>query len=318
MPVKIKDGLPAIQTLARENVFVITENRALMQDIRPLRILVLNLMPTKVETETQLLRMLGNSPLQIEVTFIQTATYQPRHSNPAHLAYFYSTFEEIRTERFDGLIITGAPVEMMAFNEVDYWDELTMIMDWADTNVHSTLFICWGAQAGLYHHYGINKRPLGKKIFGVFEHDVTDNRNRLTRGFDDSFKAPHSRHTTVLYQDIVECPDLELLAYSETAGAYLAANKDGRRVFVTGHPEYDADTLKKEYFRDLAKGLDIEVPVDYFPEDNPEAEPHVSWRSHASLLFLNWINYCVYQETPYDLDELKVLEETWRKNGNGE
>lgn len=307
MPVKIKDGLPAIQTLANENVFVMTENRAAEQEIRPLKILILNLMPTKIATETQLLRVLGNTPLQIDVTFLRTASYQPTHADPEHLADFYDTFENVRNERFDGLIITGAPVEKMAFTEVDYWPELVDILQWADANVYSTLFICWGAQAGLFHHYGIDKRPLSSKVFGVFDHDVTDGKNKLTRGFDDTFKAPHSRHTTVLYQDIVECPDLELLAYSEEAGAFLIANKDGRRVFITGHPEYDSQTLKQEYWRDKDAGLDIEIPKNYFTNDDPHAVPTVSWRSHANLLFANWINYCVYQETPYNLQEIEVL-----------
>lgn len=307
MPVKIKDGLPAIQTLANENVFVMTESRSSEQEIRPLRILILNLMPTKIATETQLLRVLGNTPLQIDVTFMRTATYQPTHADPEHLGVFYDTFENLKHQRFDGLIITGAPVEKMAFTDVDYWPELVEIMDFADKNVFSTLFICWGAQAGLFHHYGIDKRALGKKVFGVFNHEITDKKNKLTRGFDDVFKAPHSRHTTVLYQDIVECTDLELLAYSEEAGAYLVANRDGRRVFVTGHAEYDRITLKQEYWRDKDAGLEIEVPKNYFPNDDPHENPVVSWRSHANLLFSNWINYCVYQETPYDLDELEVV-----------
>lgn len=307
MPVKIKDGLPAIEVLARENVFVMTENRAALQDIRPLRIVVLNLMPTKETTETQLLRVLSNSPLQTEVTFLQTSTYRPTHTDPNHLDVFYATFEEIESRKFDGLIITGAPVEHLAFNQVKYWDELVKIMDWADTHVYSTLFICWAAQAGLFHYYGIDKRPLSEKVFGIFEHRVTDDRNKLTRGFDDVFKAPHSRHSTILYQDLIDTPGLELLAYSEEAGAYLMASDDGRRVFVTGHAEYDADTLKKEYERDKAAGQSIEIPRHYFPGDDPTANPDITWRAHANLLFGNWINYCVYQETPYDVDEIKRL-----------
>lgn len=307
MPVKIKDGLPAIKTLARENVFVMTENRAAMQDIRPLRILVLNLMPTKETTETQLLRILGNTPLQVEVTFLHTATYRPSHTDPLHLDVFYKKFDEAKTELWDGLIITGAPVEQMAFTEVDYWPELVDIMNWAESNVFSTLFICWAAQAGLFHHYGINKRSLSEKVFGVFEHSVTDSVNKLTRGFDDYFYAPHSRHTTVLYDDIVNCSHLDLLAYSERAGAYLMASHDGRHVFVTGHSEYDSDTLEKEYQRDIAAGLDIDPPANYYPNDDPTAQPIVRWKAHANLLFINWLNYCVYQETPYDLTELSRL-----------
>lgn len=310
MPVKIQDGLPAVDILAKENVFVMTDERAALQDIRPLKILVLNLMPTKETTEAQLLRVLSNSPLQIEVTFLQTATYQPTHSDPLHLNVFYSTFSEVRDTKWDGLIITGAPLEHLAFNEVDYWDELVEIMDWAANNVYSTLHICWAAQAGLYHYYAIAKRTLSEKVFGVFEHNVTDDKNKLTRGFDDTFNAPHSRHATVLYQDIVDCPDIELLAYSEEAGAYLMASKDGRKVFVTGHAEYDADTLKKEYERDKAAGLEIEIPHNYFPGDNEQRAPKVTWRSHANLLFSNWVNYCVYQETPYDLDELSAREQS--------
>lgn len=306
MPVKIKEGLPAAQILASENVFVMTERRAAEQDIRPLSIVVLNLMPAKQTTETQLLRMLGNSPLQVEVSFLHTASHQPRHTDPAHLDFFYQTFEEIREQRFDGLIITGAPVELLAFEEVDYWDELVEVMNWADTNVFSTLAICWAAQAELYHHYGIGKYQVPKKVFGVFEHVVTDPKNKLTRGFDDSFLAPHSRHTTVDPDDIEASADLELLAHSPAAGFYLAASRDGRRVFVTGHPEYDASTLDAEYRRDLAAGLDIDLPHNYYPHDDPFRTPAVTWRAHGDLLYTNWLNYCVYQETPYDLHQLSA------------
>ncbi len=309
MPVKIHDGLPAVDILAQENVFVMTDKRAAMQDIRPLKILVLNLMPTKEATEAQLLRVLSNSPLQIEVTFLQTATYQPTHIDPLHLNIFYNTFDEVRDKNWDGLIITGAPVEHRAFTEVEYWDELTSILDWAQKNVYSTLHICWAAQAGLFHYYGIDKRTLSSKVFGIFQHSVTDDKNKLTRGFDDVFNAPHSRHTTVLYQDIIDCEDLELLAYSDEAGAYLVASKDGRKVFVTGHAEYDGDTLKKEYERDKISGLDIDVPHNYFPYDDTTLKPQVTWRAHANLLFSNWVNYCVYQETPYDLDELDARKQ---------
>jgi len=308
MPVKIKNGLPAEATLAQENVFVMTDLRASMQDIRPLHILVLNLMPTKETTETQLLRMLGNSPLQVEVTFLRTATYQARHTDPEYLEVFYSTFDEVADRHFDGLIVTGAPVENLNFTEVDYWPELVEIFDWAQRSVFSSLFICWGAQAALYYYYGIDKRPLARKCFGVFEHVVTDAKNKLTRGFDDVFWAPHSRHTTVAADDIRACPELDLLASSEEAGAFLAASLDGRQVFVTGHAEYEAETLKQEYERDVAAGLQIEAPKHYFPGDDPSATPVVRWRAHADLLFSNWLNYCVYQETPYDLTELQARE----------
>lgn len=306
MPVKIKQGLPAVQALARENVFVMTEDRAAQQDIRPLSILVLNLMPTKIATETQLLRVLANSPLQVEVEFMHTATYQPTHADPKHLAGFYTTFEQVRHRRFDGLIITGAPVEKLEFEDVEYWAELVDIMEWAERNVYSTLHICWGAQAGLYHHYGIGKHPVERKVFGIFEHSVTDTKNRLTRGFDDVFFAPHSRHTAVSDADILGCKKIELLAHSAEAGAYLAASKDGRHVFVTGHAEYDADTLDGEYRRDVAAGQTIDPPVNYYRDNDPDKLPVVTWRAHADLLFANWLNYCVYQETPYDLSELDV------------
>ncbi len=304
MPVKIREGLPAAGILASENVFVMTERRAAAQDIRPLSILVLNLMPTKVTTETQLLRMLSNSPLQVEVTFLRTASYSPRHADSEHLEVFYTTFEAVSHQRYDGLIITGAPVELMEFEDVAYWDELVEIMDWADANVFSTLAICWAAQAELYHHYGIGKYAVPNKVFGVFEHAVTDRKNKVTRGFDDRFLAPHSRHTTVDAADILAEPDLELLAQSPAAGVYLAASGDGRRVFVTGHPEYDAQTLDGEYRRDLAAGLPIDLPHNYYPHDDPDQVPPVTWRAHGDLLFTNWLNYCVYQETPYDLHEL--------------
>ena len=304
MPVKIREGLPAIDVLAAENVFVMTDRRAASQDIRPLSILVLNLMPAKQTTEAQLLRLLGNSPLQVEVTFLQTDSYSPRHTDHTHLEVFYETFESVRDRCFDGLIITGAPVELMEFEDVDYWDELVGIMDWADAHVFSTLAICWGAQAELYHHYGIGKEPVEQKVFGVFRHEVTDPKNKLTRGFDDAFLAPHSRHTTVRAEDIEAEPDLELLAYSAEAGVYLAASMDGRRVFVTGHPEYDSETLDREYRRDLAAGLPIQIPRGYYRDDDPQSPPMVGWRAHGDLLYTNWLNYCVYQETPYDLHEL--------------
>ncbi len=308
MPVRIREGLPAAEVLAGENVFVMTERRAAAQDIRPLHILVLNLMPAKQTTEAQLLRMLGNSPLQVEVTFLHTASYSSRHTDHAHLSDFYETFEGIRGNNYDGLIITGAPVELMAFEEVTYWGELVEVMEWADTHVYSTLAICWAAQAELYHHYGIAKHEVAEKVFGVFRHQVTDPKNKITRGFDDVFLAPHSRHTSVEIADILAEPDLELLAASPEAGVYLAASRDGRRVFVTGHPEYDAPTLDVEYRRDLAAGLHIELPRNYYRDDDPQQLPVVSWRAHGDLLFANWLNYCVYQETPYDLHALAECE----------
>jgi homoserine O-succinyltransferase len=308
MPVKIREGLPAADVLAAENVFVMTDRRAAGQDIRPLAILVLNLMPAKETTEAQILRLLGNSPLQVEVTFLHTASYTPKHTDHTHLEVFYETFERVRDRRFDGLIITGAPVELLEFEEVDYWGELVEIMAWADAHVFSTLAICWGAQAELYYHYGIGKHTVEGKVFGVFAHRVTDPKNKITRGFDEVFMAPHSRHTTVDEADILAEPDLELLASSPEAGMYLAASRDGRRVFVTGHPEYDADTLDTEYQRDLRAGLPIALPENYYPDNNPARPPVVTWRAHGDLLFTNWLNYCVYQETPYDLHELESLK----------
>lgn len=304
MPVKIQNGLPAIRTLGRENVFVMTEERALTQDIRPLRILVLNLMPTKVTTETQLLRVLGNTSLQVEVAFMRTGSYISKNTDPKHLKAFYRTFDEVKSERWDGLVITGAPVEQMPFGQVNYWDELVRIFEWARTNVYSTFCICWAAQAALYYFYGIEKEPTDGKVFGVFEHNVTDTKNKLTRGFDDVFFAPHSRHTTIDTAEVAACRSIDVLADSPTAGLYLAASTDGRLVFATGHSEYDAETLKAEYERDLMAGLDIGVPANYFTDDDPSKPVVVRWRAHANLLFSNWLNYCVYQETPYDLAEL--------------
>ena len=307
MPIKVSDSLPAIEILNNENIFVITETRALTQDIRPLEIAVLNLMPTKVETETQLLRVLGNTPLQINVQFLNTKTYVSKNTSKSHIETFYKTFDDIKDSKFDGLIITGAPVEKMAFEDVDYWDELCQIMEWSKKNVTSTFHICWGAQAALYYHYGVPKHDVPSKVFGIFEHTVVPDKKHkmLLRGFDDTFFAPHSRHTCVLKEDIEKVPALEILAESKEAGVYIVTDKDERRFFITGHSEYDADTLKKEYVRDVNKGLPIEVPVNYFPDDNPENDPLVKWRSHANLLFSNWLNYFVYQTTPYDIKEIK-------------
>ncbi|MCL2680285.1 MAG: homoserine O-succinyltransferase [Coriobacteriia bacterium] len=304
MPVRIQDGLPAIRTLARENVFVMTEQRARTQDIRPLRLLVLNLMPTKITTETQLLRVLGNTPLQVEVSFLRMASHRSKNTDPQHLDAFYQTFDEAKQQRWDGLVITGAPVEQMPFDSVNYWDELVQIFEWARTNVFSTFCICWAAQAALYYYYGIEKEPVDSKVFGVFEHRVKDPKNKLTRGFDDVFYAPHSRHTTIDVAAVEACRSVEVLAESPEVGLYLAASADGRLVFATGHSEYDTDTLKLEYDRDVAAGLDIAVPANYFVDDDPGKGIVVRWRAHANLLYSNWLNYCVYQETPYDLSEL--------------
>ena len=311
MPVKIPDGLPAIEALAKENIFVMTQERASAQDIRPLHIAILNLMPTKQATETQLLRMLGNTPLQVEVTFLHTGSYTSRNTEGDYLDTFYRTFDEIEGDRFDGLVVTGAPVEQYAFEDVSYWDELARLMDWADRHVFSTLYICWAAQAALYHFYGIEKHRLSNKLFGVFPHMVLDRSNRLVRGFDDVFYAPHSRHTTIYVSDAAKAADLDILAMSNEGGLYLAASHDGGRVFATGHSEYDAGTLDAEYRRDLAAGKPIRIPKNYYPNDDPTQQPMLSWRAHGSLLFSNWLNYFVYQETPYDV---KAISEQ-RKRG---
>ncbi|MCL1790822.1 MAG: homoserine O-succinyltransferase [Peptococcaceae bacterium] len=303
MPVKIPDALPAAKVLSEENIFVMTENRALHQDIRPLKIAILNLMPTKVVTETQLLRLIGNTPLQIEPVFLCTATYRPTHFLE-HLQAFYRTFDTVRDQRFDGLIVTGAPVELMEFEEVHYWDELTDILDWANTNVFSTFLICWAAQVGLYHYYGVPKHKLAKKMFGVFSHRVLDRSSMLVRGFDDDFQAPHSRYTEIRLEDVLVCPDLKILCDSPEAGVYIVTSKDSRRVFVTGHSEYDADTLGVEYWRDARKGVSVEVPRNYYADDDPHQDPRVNWRGHAHLLFSNWLNF-VYQETPYELEGIE-------------
>lgn len=300
MPVKIPSTLPARAILEQENVFVMGEERAAHQDIRPLRVAILNLMPTKVETETQILRLLGNSPLQVEVTLLHTTTHQAQHVDADHLLNHYDTLEDVQDEKFDGLIVTGAPVEHLAFEEVDYWDELTQVFDWAKKNVLSTFYICWGAQAGLYHHYGIPKYSLPAKVFGVFEHRKLVSSERLLFGFDDIFLAPHSRYTEVRRADLETVPELHILSESDEAGVYIVASKDGRHIFVTGHSEYDPHTLKGEYDRDVKKGIPIALPRNYFPEDDPSKPPLVRWRSHASLLFSNWLNYYVYQVTPFD------------------
>ena len=304
MPIKIPDKLPAVKTLAEENIFVMTQTRAITQDIRPLKLLVLNLMPTKIETETQLSRLLGNTPLQIEMELMHTQSHRSKKVSEEHLFSFYKTFDEIKDRKFDGMIITGAPVEKLKFEQVDYWQELCRIMEWTKTNVHSTFHICWGAQAAMYYHYGINKKQLNKKLFGVYPHTVEHKKSILFRGFDDVFMAPHSRHTTVARKDIEAAPGLKILASSEQAGVYAVKNDSGSQIFVFGHSEYDSDTLKREYLRDKSAGLEINVPENYFPDDDDTKPPLVSWRSHANLLFCNWLNYFVYQTTPYDLSKI--------------
>ena len=305
MPIRIPNDLPAVKPLNDENIFVMTETRAITQDIRPLKILLLNLMPKKIETETQLSRLLGNSPLQVELELIHTKSHKSKNTSAEHLLAFYKTFDDIKHKTFDGLIITGAPVENMPFEEVNYWDELCEIMEWSKTHVQSTFHICWGAQAGLYYHFGIEKKPLDKKMFGVFKHKADYKKSILLRGFDDEFMVPHSRHTTVDVEDIKKVPEIKILASSEEAGVYAMATAEGRQIFITGHSEYDANTLANEYFRDLNEGKPIEVPKNYFPDDNPENEPVVTWRSHANLLYSNWLNYFVYQTTPYDIEQIK-------------
>ena len=300
MPIKIPNDLPATATLQSENIFVMTETRAVTQDIRPLEILILNLMPTKIDTETQFARLLGNTPLQVHLEFLHTKSHIAKHVSAEHLFTFYKTFDEVKDRRYDGMVITGAPVELMPFEQVEYWDELCEIMEWSKTNVHSTLHICWGAQAGLYYHYRIPKYPLPQKLFGVFPHRVEYKHPILLRGFDDVFMAPHSRHTTILREDIERVPELKIIASSEEAGIYAVFTAGGRQVFLTGHSEYDPDTLKREYERDKALGLPIAVPKNYFPNDDDTQPPLVTWRGHANLLFSNWLNYFVYQTTPYD------------------
>jgi homoserine O-succinyltransferase len=304
MPVRIPETLPARAVLESENIFVMGEERARHQDIRPLRLALLNLMPTKIVTETQLLRLLGNSPLQVEVTLLHTATHHSRNVSQEHLVNHYHSFAQVRRRTFDGFIVTGAPVEDLPFEKVDYWPELVEIMDWAEANVFTSLYICWGAQAALYHFYGIPKHPLPEKMFGVFPHRTLEPRHELLRGFDDVFLAPHSRHTEIRRADVERVPALSILAESEEAGVHILASRDGRRTFVTGHAEYDPLTLKQEYDRDVARGLPIRIPANYFPGDDPGRAPVVRWRAHASMFFANWLNYHVYENTPYDLRQL--------------
>ena len=304
MPIKIPNRLPATQTLRRENIFVMTDTRAVAQDIRPLQILLLNLMPTKVDTETQLARVLGNTPLQIELELIAPAGHISRNTSQEHMLSFYKTFDEVKDRNFDGLVITGAPVEHLPFEEVDYWPELCAIMEWSKTHVHSTFHICWGAQAGIYYHYGVPKHALPEKMFGVFPHEVVKRTSPLVRGFDDEFFAPHSRFTEVRAADIEAHPELELIAVSDEAGVYVAKSIDSQNFFVFGHPEYDRETLKAEYDRDVARGMAMALPAHYYPDDDPAREPAATWFSHAQLLYTNWLNYYVYQTTPYDLNTL--------------
>ena len=312
MPIKIPNNLPAVETLRRENIFVMAEQEAATQDIRPLQILLVNLMPKKIQTETQLSRLLGNTPLQIELELIAPKSHEPTNTPPEHLHTFYKTFDDVKDRSFDGCIITGAPVELLPFEEVDYWQELCGIMEWTKTHVHSTFHICWGAQAGLYYHYGIQKRQLPEKMFGVFRHSVEYKQSILFRGFDDQFYVPQSRHTTVLRSDVEAVPELRILASSPEAGVYAVFTKNGKQIFITGHSEYDADTLKQEYLRDKQAGKKIAIPKNYFPFDDPTQEPMVSWRAHANLLYSNWLNYIVYQTTPYDINQIREGKRTDR------
>ncbi|MGO4270200.1 homoserine O-succinyltransferase [Paenibacillus sp. TAF58] len=302
MPIKIPDNLPAKEILNQENIFTMDESVAYHQDIRPLRIALLNLMPTKETTETQLLRLIGNTPLQVEFVLLHPKTHTSKNTSAEHLEMFYKTFDDIKDEKLDGMIITGAPVEQMEFEDVNYWEELTQILNWSKHNVTSTLHICWAAQAGLYHHFGVRKFALDNKMFGVFPHTVQVPNTKLLRGFDEVFYVPQSRHTDIRREDVEQCPDLEILSESEESGVYIAATRDGKHIFVTGHSEYDACSLKWEYDRDVSKGLSIEIPKNYYPNNDPSRQPYNTWRAHANLLFSNWLNYYVYQETPFELN----------------
>lgn len=305
MPIKIPEGLPARQTLTEENIFVMDEYRALTQEIRPLKIAILNLMPTKIVTETQLLRLLGNSPLQVEVELLHTSTHKSKNTSEEHLLKYYKTFDDVKHETFDGLIITGAPVEKLPFEQVEYWDELCRIMEWSKTHVYSTYHICWGAQAALYYHYGIPKYELPEKLFGIFPHKLEKEHVPLCRGFDDVVMVPQSRHTTIKREDVEKVPEISIIASSDISGPYIMMAKEGRQIFVTGHSEYDWDTLLREYVRDRTAGLPIGVPLNYYPDDDDTRKPIVSWRAHANLIYTNWLNYYVYQSTPYELSEIK-------------
>ena len=305
MPIKIQKELPAYKVLSDENIFVMNDRRAENQNIRPLKIAIVNLMPKKIQAENQILRYLSNTPLQVEITLVNTKTYESQNTPKEHLNKFYTHFDEIKNEKFDGLVITGAPVEKMGFEEVAYWKELEDIMKWSNTNVYSTLHICWGAQAGLYYHYGIPKYQLENKMFGVFTHKVLDEKAEITRGLDDSFFAPHSRYTEVRREDIENVKDVEILSESDKAGVFIVSSRDNRKVFIIGHLEYDKETLKEEYFRDKEKGIPINIPENYFIDDNPELGPQMKWRGSAHIVFANWLNYCVYQNTPFDVNDIK-------------
>jgi len=312
LPIRISSELPAFKTLGEENIFVMSKERAEHQDIRPLKVVILNIMPKKIETESQLLRLLSNTPLQVDVDLLQMASHVSKNTSVHHLESFYKTFDEIRDDRYDGMIITGAPVELLDYEQVDYWNEICTIMEWSKTHVFSTLYICWAAQAGLYYHYGIPKYTLDHKMFGIFPHRAEVSNCQLLRGFDDIFYVPHSRNTEVRREDIERIPQLEILTVSDIAGVHIVANKNGRQYFITGHSEYDRDTLANEYRRDVEKGIDIQIPYNYFPGDNPDNVPVFSWRCTANLMFSNWLNYCVYQKTPYNLDELEVRNWNWQ------
>ncbi len=309
MPIKVPGDLPAKEILESENIFVMPEERAMTQDIRPLRIVILNLMPTKVETETQLLRLLGNSPLQVDIELLQMVTHISKNTSDEYLTKFYKTFDEIKGEKFDGMIVTGAPVELLEFEEVDYWQELTTVFDWAKKNVYSTMFICWGAQAGLYYRYRIRKYALPQKLFGIYNHMIKNHKHPLMRGFDDYFLVPHSRYTGIHSEDVERVDTLEILATSKKAGAAIICSRNGREFYLLGHCEYDYDTLAKEYYRDVDRGVKIQIPYNYFPDNNVNRKPEMTWRSHASLLYQNWLNYYLYQQTPYDLEDLKKIYE---------
>ena len=311
MPIRISQDLPAYQILQNENIFVMTHDRAEQQDIRPLKILILNIMPKKIETETQILRLLSNTPLQVDIELMHVASHVSKNTSLTHLETFYTTFAEIRDKNYDGMIITGAPVEHLPYEQVDYWDEICQIMEWSKTHVFSTLHICWAAQAGLYYHFGVPKYPLAQKMFGIFPHVVEVEHSLLLKGFDEQFYVPHSRNTEVRREDIEQVPQLEILTSSPISGVHIVANKNGRQYFITGHSEYDRDTIAGEYFRDRDKGIDIHVPYNSCPEDDPSKTPRMTWRCHANLMFSNWLNYCVYQRTPYNLDELSVRNWEW-------
>lgn len=311
MPIRISSELPAFKTLGEENIFVMSKERAEHQDIRPLKVIILNIMPKKIETECQLMRLLSNTPLQVDIDLLQMASHTSKNTSSHHLESFYKTFEEIKNRRYDGMIVTGAPVELLDFEKVDYWEEITDIFEWSKTHVFSTLHICWAAQAGLYYHFGVPKYELPQKMFGIFPHKTEVENSQLLKGFDDIFFVPHSRNTEVRREDIEKIPQLEILTSSEMAGVHIIANKNGRQYFITGHSEYDRETIAAEYFRDIDKGIDIQLPYNYFPDDNPENTPVFSWRCTANLMFSNWLNYCVYQRTPYNLDELEIRSWTW-------